>query len=382
MKPLSIGLLTLAASACCSLAGEEAARGRVIERVVCSGSERQSYALYVPQAYSGERACPILYCLDPAARGRLPVERFAKAAEVAGWIVAGSNNSRNGDPSGAREAIAWLVRDTRERFAIDDSRIYVAGFSGGARLALSWACNGRIAGVIACGAAFGAKIPQGISFRVCGVAGVDDFNFDEVYAMCRELDRRGVPQLFAEFSGGHEWLPEALAGRAIEFLSGRLEAQPPPPASSDQRKAAQRYEFLTAAIQQGDRTAREAILATLRRDERSPQDGPKRRAARRVLAGTFIGAMEQGRAELARKNYSAAVQVWDLAVLLRPASAEACYGLAAAAAGNHESRRALEALQRAVAAGFRDQERIEREPVFDSLRKDPRFAAAVSGMTR
>ena len=85
---------------------------------------------------------------------------------------------------------------------------------------------------------------------------------------------------------------------------------------------------------------------------------------------------------LAEKNYSAAVQAWDLAVLIQPANAEAYYGLAAAAAGNHETGRAFEALQRAVANGFRDPDRIEHDAVFESLRKDPRFAAAISKMTR
>jgi len=379
---MRIGLLALVVSAACGLAGEELEKGRVLERVVCGGNERQSYALYIPPSYSPEHACPILYCLDPAARGRVAVERFAKAAGLAGWIVAGSNNSRNGDMNASREAISCLVIDTHRRFAIDDSRLYVAGFSGGARLALSWASSGGIAGAIACGAGFAGPIPKGVSFKVFGTAGVDDFNFDEVYAMSRELSRRGVSQRFAEFAGGHDWLPEELTGPAIDFLSGRLPAEAPPPASSDQKKAAERYEFLTDAMERGDRNARQVILDGLRRDENLPADGVKRRVARRVLVGTFIAALEEGRQRLAEKNYSAAVQAWDLAVSIQPANAEAYYGLAEAAAGNHETGRALEALQRAVANGFRDQDRIEHDAVFDNLRKDPRFAAAIYKMTK
>ena len=64
-----------------ALAAQELPRGQVIERVAVGGDERQSYALFVPSNYSAERAWPILYCLDPGARGRVPVERFAEAAE-------------------------------------------------------------------------------------------------------------------------------------------------------------------------------------------------------------------------------------------------------------------------------------------------------------
>jgi hypothetical protein len=40
----------------------------------------QSYWMFAPANYTADQAWPILYCLDPAARGRVPVERFAAAA--------------------------------------------------------------------------------------------------------------------------------------------------------------------------------------------------------------------------------------------------------------------------------------------------------------
>jgi len=82
----------------------------------------QSYALFVPSTYSADRRWPILYCLDPGARGRNAVERFAAAAEKAGFLVAGSNNSRNGPIQPSLEAIRLMVQDTHDRFSIDDAR--------------------------------------------------------------------------------------------------------------------------------------------------------------------------------------------------------------------------------------------------------------------
>lgn len=383
MGRLISGLMAIGVMVGWPASGEELARGTVVERVLCAGNAKQSYALYLPTAYSREHTWPILYCLDPGARGRVPVERFAKAAGAAGWIVVGSNNSRNGNPNISREAIDWLVRDTHERFAIDDSHVYAAGFSGGARLALAWARNGQITGVIACGAAFGeGTIPKDATFRVFASAGVDDFNFDEVYGMARDLSRRGVPERFVEFDGGHDWLPEALTAGAIDFLAGRSAPEAPQPPSPVQKKVAERYAFLVSAIQQGTEEERRRTIEGLRRDENLPDDGVNRRVARRVLTGTFVAAMEEGRGLAGEQNYRSAVQAWNLALLIRPDGAEALYGLAVAQAGARDHRKALDALHQAVAHGFRDAGRAEREPAFDSIRRDPRFAAAVEAMKK
>jgi poly(3-hydroxybutyrate) depolymerase len=379
---LARSFLYVLALAGAGLAGEEVPRGRVVEAVVCGGNKSQSYALYLPAAYSADRAWPILYCLDPGARGGLPVQRFQAAAERAGFIVAGSNNSRNGSLDIPREAIHWLLADTHERFAIDDSRRYVAGFSGGARLALDWAGNGRIAGVIACGAGFGESIPKDVPLRVYATAGVDDFNYDEVYAMSRELGKRGVPQRFAEFAGGHDWLPETLAGEALDFVSGRLKPEPLRPESPEQKKAALSYWHLQREMVSEDEAARQSTIRRLQRDSERPDDGPDRRAARRVLLGAFVDAAQQGSAQMDAKRYSKAVAAWEAAVLARPRDAGAWYALAESRAGNHDKRGALEALERAIANGFAERDRIERDPLFDGLRKEPKYATALSALTR
>ena len=375
-------LWILAAVASCGLAAEELPKGRVVERVVCNGNSSQSYALYLPPAYSAERAWPILYCLDPLARGSVPVERFRNAAGRAGFIVAGSNNSRNGPNDLAREAIQWLLTDTHERFVIDDSRVYVAGFSGGARLALAWAGSARIAGVIACGAGFGgSQIPKQVPLRIYATAGVDDFNYDEVYAMSRELSRRGIPQRFAEFAGGHDWLPETLTTEALDFLSGRLAAEPPPAESSEQKKTAALYSHLTEEVERGDERDRRSTISRVHRDSERPEDGAERRAARRVLTGVFIGAIEQGRALLHSGKYPEAGQALELAVLIRPENAEAWFALAESRAGSHDKRRALDALQHAIENGFNDRGRIEGDPLFEGVRKEPKYAAALSTLS-
>ena len=111
-------------------------QGQIVEKLECLNDSSQSYALYLPSNYTPDRKWPILYALDPGVRGKTPVERFKEAAEKYGWILAGSNNSRNGPWRRAADAWSAMTKDTQQRFSIDDDRVYATGFSGGARMAL------------------------------------------------------------------------------------------------------------------------------------------------------------------------------------------------------------------------------------------------------
>jgi predicted esterase len=210
---------------------EELPPGRIIDDVKCSADPSQSYALYLPYHYSPNRAWAVIFALDPAARGRLPVTRFQSGAETYDYIVAGSNNSRNGSWETSVAAVQAMVADVSQRFAIDRKQMYLAGFSGGARVAMQVALStSQIAGVIASSAGFPDSTPRkSVPFVIFATAGTEDFNYIEM----RRLDRAlTTPHHLAIFEGGHGWPPGDLAGEAIEWLeiqamkSGRRAADP------------------------------------------------------------------------------------------------------------------------------------------------------------
>jgi poly(3-hydroxybutyrate) depolymerase len=63
------------------------------------------------------------------------VEKFQAAAETYGYIIAASNNSRNGPYAVSQAAAQAMSTDVSRRFNIDPKRVYLAGMSGGARVA-------------------------------------------------------------------------------------------------------------------------------------------------------------------------------------------------------------------------------------------------------
>jgi predicted esterase len=210
--------------------------GQVVEKVLCVRDPNQTYALYIPSTYVSTRKWPILYAFDPGARGRIPVERFKDAAEQYGWILVGSNNSRNASIQSSIDAWNAIIRDTTERFSIDDGRAYAAGFSGGARVALSFAteCKDCLAGVIAGGAAFppGIEPAATMKFAIFAIAGTEDFNFPEIKELDAKLTRVNVAHQIAIWEGRHEWPPSSVALDAVAWMelmamkSGRRQTDP------------------------------------------------------------------------------------------------------------------------------------------------------------
>jgi tetratricopeptide (TPR) repeat protein len=204
--------------------------GAILPRIVATTHPEQSYALYLPSRYAPEKRWPIIYAFDPGASGSRPVELMKDAAERYGYILAGSNNSRNGPWKISAEAAQAMLRDTHQRLALDDRRMYFAGFSGGARVAaqLAQVCKCAI-GVLLSGAGFQPKTaaPSDERFAVFATTGTYDFNYGEIVRTDEELEKSGYPHFLRRFDGPHQWAPantmeEALAWFRLQAMkSGR-----------------------------------------------------------------------------------------------------------------------------------------------------------------
>jgi predicted esterase len=208
----------------CLAADEALQPGVVLPKVVTRKQAEQSYALYLPSTYSAAKSWPIVYAFDPGARGRVPVELMKDAAEKYGYIIAASNNSRNGLWKMESEATEAVFHDTHARLSIDEKRIYFAGFSGGSRVAATVAQRCKCsAGVILAGAAFepAAKDTQD-AFPVFTAIGSLDFNYGEMITLDVALEKFKTAHFLRRFEGPHEWPAASVYDEALAWL--RLQA--------------------------------------------------------------------------------------------------------------------------------------------------------------
>lgn len=204
------------------------AAGILLDTIICQHNPSQGYALYLPNSYRSHQKWPIIFVFDPMARGMHAAKVFTPAAEELGYIVAASNNSRNGSWEIALDAADAMFVDALKRFSIDTDRIYTTGFSGGSRVAMGVAIMSKsVRGVIGCGAGFpdtpAYRPSTGHAFSYVGLVGDRDMNYQEHITVEKELDRIGIKNIRLVFHGIHQWPPPSQIKTALQWLE--LQAQ-------------------------------------------------------------------------------------------------------------------------------------------------------------
>jgi dienelactone hydrolase len=202
---------------------ENFATGQLIEKVVCKHDTSQSYALYLPAGYSPEKTYPVVFAFDPQGTGKLPVSTYKELAEKYKFILAGSNNSKNGTSWEDIQKIAnTFFSDVQVRCSVNAQRIYLLGFSGGARIANGITINnGSVTGVICCGAAAPATTPSNprSNYFFMAIAGNADFNYTEIRKYDKvDLAGHPVKHALLVFDGKHEWPPIATMNEAFLWM--------------------------------------------------------------------------------------------------------------------------------------------------------------------
>jgi len=195
-------------------------RGQILD-VTCASDATQSYALYLPSTYTAAKRWPVIYFFDPGGRGRRPLELYKDIGEAYGFILAGSNNSRNFS-SDQGKAVNAVWQDTHARLGIDEHRSYASGFSGGARVAGAMALSGpagQVAGVIAHGAGYPSNKTSKDDLAYFFAVGDQDFNWPEVINIRREREEQGSPYRVRVYSGRHQWAPASVMEEAVQYMN-------------------------------------------------------------------------------------------------------------------------------------------------------------------
>ena len=192
--------------------------GKIIAHVYCKGDVTQSYALYIPSAGKTDA---VIYFFDPHGDGSLPLKKYKALADAYNFVLIGSNNSKNGDDLATTEN-TWqvLFNDTQRKLVLNKNRIYVCGFSGGAKVASFIGLHhNEVKAVIAGGAGLPDHTLAGnFNFSFTGIAGKGDMNMTDLVSLNDDFNKTQTKHRLLLFDGKHEWAPENVMNTAFAGL--------------------------------------------------------------------------------------------------------------------------------------------------------------------
>jgi hypothetical protein len=196
--------------------------GVIIDSMKITTAPMESYAIYFPKKYDAKTPLALVFIFEPDARGKIGIEPFILAAETYHYILVCSNTLRNGSIQGNIAVANRLFEDVLKTYAIDTSQLYIAGFSGGARLASYFGIStGAFQGVIACGASFNNMdkfIPPSNKFSYVGMVGDRDMNYQEMIGNKQWLDNAKMVNTLFVSHEEHVWPKQSEMLRAFDWL--------------------------------------------------------------------------------------------------------------------------------------------------------------------
>ena len=415
--------------------------GELITQVIAAADPSQSYALYLPKNYDTISHLPAMIFFDPHGSGSYPVGLFRSLADEFGFILVGSNNSKNGITFEQTNLIAsHLVSEVVNRYAANPGRISLAGFSGGAKAALMAAeTNETLISVIYCGAA----VPV-TSFRrlppALGFAGTKDMNYTEIISSAKTMDEMNFSHSIVSWNGKHEW-PDSVTfsnafywscfqamklniipvnkqqvNRFISSMEKKLAATKSLTATSGcleqlisfidgiadagsyraklqsiQHSAAFRKEMANqnGMLQKEIKLKESYMQAFNEKDLRWWQDevmrmnrveGPEKEMYQRLLGYLSLAAYSYSNNSLKQNNFPAAGHFLAIYKLADPTNSEQPFLSACLYAKQGDQPNAIMSLKEAIRLGLKDKSKIEQEESFSSLRSNPEFSSLLNGL--
>ncbi len=179
-------------------------------------AEDPEKAWFIPSDLQVKDSVVCILFFDPQGDGKKPLALYQKLAEKHGIVLVGSKKSKNGMGQDETKMIASkLLREVDSGSGFKRISFYLAGFSGGAKVALH-AANGlsELKGVLYSGAASLSATPRKPMF---GFAGNMDMNLADLVQFDASLPAE-VPHFLKFWNGKHEWPVAEVFNSGLEWI--------------------------------------------------------------------------------------------------------------------------------------------------------------------
>lgn len=159
----------------------------------------------------------LLILIDPKGNGTHAISIFNDIINYYPCTIIALNNVQNNTQNFA-EQITKTTNTAIKKLDLKPKKIFLAGFSGGARMAYLFSSNQKINGLLMCGAGIPLYQMSKLNFPIATIAGLKDFNFAEQYYPPQHEITNNKNILNLIFEGEHKWPPKNIILQAITFL--------------------------------------------------------------------------------------------------------------------------------------------------------------------
>jgi predicted esterase len=195
-------------------------------------TDHAKYILYLPKGMETSKAYPLVMALSPSADAQSMINVWKPIADKYKWIIMASKESKNGmDMHQGLKDLARSLEGVCRQFSVDQSKIIITGFSGGAM----------------CSHAFSYTYPEMFSAIILNtgmmheyyfdkrssyprhkvavfLASPTDFRYNEMKRDKTFLDSLGWVTKWIEFQGGHALAPQAAYLEAANWVNEEWQA--------------------------------------------------------------------------------------------------------------------------------------------------------------
>jgi hypothetical protein len=184
----------------------------------CAVDPTHTYEIYIPERSQECEHLPLIIILDPQGNGKKAIDIFRFSADQYSGIIVASNRIKNNLPDYAN-ALKLLIADVQSKYPYTD-KIYLAGFSGGARMVLNYSLSKDcgISGILVSGVLASEDQLLQISCPVVSLSGMADFNFIETAPYISNPDKSPENLLIILTSSSHEWPDRMNINDALGYI--------------------------------------------------------------------------------------------------------------------------------------------------------------------
>lgn len=206
-------------------------KGMVIDSLEVSDTLQETYALYLPTEFKGERPWPVIFIFDGEGRGRSAAQLFKFAAEQQGYILISSNNiAPENDLKTNVEVADRLVMAATKLFPVDIRSISSAGSMEGGEVATTFPhLYNDIHGVIAIGNHWlnFDLLDKKNDFLFIGVVGDEQFTSAGMNYTAQALRNLKFPTRVYTYEGDNVWpgidiISSAVGSLTLEAMKEKL----------------------------------------------------------------------------------------------------------------------------------------------------------------